>query len=182
MEETGGGAPTDRTGAAKPADRTWSSVAIPHHFQETEYTCGAASLRMVLEAVAGVALEENDLAQALRSNEQIGTRQRRLRQFMTDLGLNVQEFDTDTRLDTIRNCMASGRVVLILYHLQVEATDHYAVVLRIGPRRILLQDPWTGPATEMDLDAFDAAWRTKDGVAGRRSRWMLAVAAQAPLP
>lgn len=130
---------------------------------------------MLLQALWGFPLPESHLADELRTDEAIGTRQRVLRDYLQGLGLDVSERHTDTRLDEIRQAMADGRVVLVLFHLGSEATDHYAVVARIGPNRIVLHDPWEGPQREWGLEEFAAAWRTDGSVAGRKHRWMLAV-------
>jgi ABC-type bacteriocin/lantibiotic exporter with double-glycine peptidase domain len=172
----------DATGAPLPERRTHSPVPIPHHFQQTEYTCGPSSLAMMLEAVWGIPVPEAHLNQRLATNAEIGTRQRAIREYLLGLGLDVLERHTDTALDEIRLAMKDGRVVLVLYHLELpeEHTDHYAVVVRIGPNSVLLHDPYRGPATRMTLGEFDAAWRTDGSVQGRKNRWMLAVHVPTP--
>jgi predicted double-glycine peptidase len=174
------GRDVDLTGADLPAERTPAPVPIPHHFQETDYTCGAASVKMVLEALGLDHVDEAALARRLGTDDEIGTRQRRIVEELRRRGWDVAESHTTTSLDAIRHAMLDGRVVLVLYHLEAEKTDNYAVVRRIGPNRILLHDPWTGPDTEWPLAEFDALWHTRDGVPGRRDRWMVAVRAPTP--
>lgn len=150
-------------------------VQIPHHGQETDHTCGPAALRMILDALWGIRVEEESLAKRLGTDAHIGTRQRVLARFVGELGLEAVVHHTDTDVSEIGRLMDEGHVVVVCYWLDAEDTDHYAVVSRIDGHRIVLQDPWTGPETELSLEVFDAAWRCDNTVANRRDRWLLAV-------
>lgn len=150
-------------------------VDIPHHGQETDHTCGPATMRMVLDALWGIRVEEGSLAERLGTRPCIGTRQRVLARFVDDLGLEAVVRHTDTDLAEVGRLMDAGHVVVVCYWLTAGETDHYAVVSRVDGDRIVLQDPWTGPDTELPLEVFDAAWRCDPGVPLRRDRWLLAV-------
>lgn len=165
-----------------PRTRVHSPVLVPYHFQQTDFTCGPTSLRMMLSALLDVDLSEHHLARRLGTTPDIGTRQRHLVEYLRSHGLDVRERHTTTVLDEIATSMIDGRIVLVLYHLadDPEPTDHYGVVVRIGPLGVLLHDPWHGPEVLWSLADFEAAWRTDGSVPGRFSRWMLAVKVPEP--
>lgn len=150
-------------------------LTIPHHQQATDYTCGPASMMMVLDALWGIRIEEDSLARRLETTASIGTRQKVLARFVDELGLEALVRHTDTKIDEIRQLMADGHVVIVCYWLASEDTDHYAVVQRIGPATLVLQDPWAGPDTVISVPEFDAHWRGDPAVPTRHDRWLLAI-------
>lgn len=150
-------------------------VDIPHHGQQTDYTCGPAAMKMVLDAVAGLQLPEGHLADAMGTDPDIGTRQRMMHRFADELGLETFVRHTDTTLNEVRDAMRTGHVVIVCYWLPGEDTDHYAVVQQITPEAVVLHDPWEGPDTAMATETFEADWIGDHHVEDRRHRWMLAV-------
>ncbi len=150
-------------------------MEIAHHAQLTDYTCGPAAMKMALDGLVGLRLPEADLASAMGTRADIGTRQRMMYRFADELGLIAYVKHTNSQIEDIREAMATGHVVIVCYWLAPEDTDHYAVVAGLRGDRIILNDPWAGPATEMPLDEFDAHWLGDDAVEGRRDRWMLAL-------
>ncbi len=148
---------------------------IPHHTQETDYTCGPAAMKMVLDALWGIRIEETSLAARLETTEPMGTRQKVLLRFVGELGLEAVVHHTDTAVTEIGQLMADGYVVIVCYWLADEDTDHYAVVAHVDVDHIVLQDPWVGPETVWDWEYFDAHWRSDPAVVHRRDRWLLAV-------
>lgn len=151
-----------------------SPVDIPHHTQETDHTCGPAAVRMALEAIWGLRVEEESLAKQMGTTPDIGTRQKVMARLMETLGLNAVVRHTDTTLDELRQ-LVDTHVVIVCYWLAPEDTDHYAVVVAINDRRVRLHDPWVGPETEMTVADFDAHWYGDATVEGRRDRWLLAI-------
>ncbi len=150
-------------------------IDIQHHKQQTDYTCGPAALKMALDGLVGVRLPEAELASAMGTTPDIGTRQRMMYKFADEMGMVAYVKHTDTPLAAIRDAMADGHVVIVCYWLAPEDTDHYAVVAGIKDDHIILNDPWAGPETVMELDDFDNHWLGDDAVEGRRDRWMLAI-------
>ncbi len=156
-------------------------IDIPHHEQETDFTCGPAALKMVLDGLWGIRIEEQSLAEQLGTDAHIGTRQKVLAKFVEDLGLESVVHHSTTKVSEIGQLMRARHVVIVCYWLESENTDHYAVVSRINNREIVLHDPWTGPESSMSLEEFDAAWRGDSSVPMRRDRWLLAVRVPAKL-
>jgi len=156
-------------------DEVPSPVSIPYHAQETDVTCGPAAVKMVLDSLWGLRVEEASLATKLGTDAHIGTRQRVLATFLDAMGFEATVRHTDTKIEAIGQFMKSGHVIIVCYWLQSEDTDHYAVVEEIDAQRITLADPWTGPRTRIGIEDFDAAWRGDYLVPNRRDRWMLAV-------
>lgn len=154
--------------------------AIPHHYQETDHTCGPAALKMVLEHLWGIRVAEESLAARLGTDDFIGTRQRVLVRFIEELGLQGQERHTDTTIADLERLLDDGYVVMVCYYLEEEATDHYAVVQAVTRDHMVLQDPWLGPGTTLAREMFDAHWYSDPKVPARRDRWLLAIRARSP--
>lgn len=151
-----------------------SPVPVPHHRQEEDHTCGPASVKMVLDAIWGLRIEEESLAERMDTAQDIGTRQRVMARFMERVGLAATVRHTDTTLAELGDLMRD-HVVIVCYWLSAEETDHYAVVTHLGPESIELNDPWLGPESTMTRDEFDAHWYGDSTVEGRHDRWALAV-------
>lgn len=149
-------------------------VDIPHHSQEEDHTCGPAAVKMVLDALWGVRVDEESLAERLGTRADIGTRQRTITAFLQGLGLDAQPRHTDTTLADLRGLLRD-HVVIVCYWLAPEDTDHYAVVTAMDDVHITLADPWTGPESRWPLAWFDEHWYGDASVEGRRDRWLVAV-------
>jgi ABC-type bacteriocin/lantibiotic exporter with double-glycine peptidase domain len=154
---------------------TGAPVDVPHHYQQTDHTCGPATMKMVMEGVLGVEEDEQKLATAMGTSFAPGTRQRVMLEFARRNGMAAFERHTDTAVEEIRTLMKTGHVVVVCYFLPDEGYDHYAVVHSITSKKILLNDPWFGPETELDLESFDANWRSDPKVETRRHRWLMAI-------
>lgn len=148
---------------------------IPHHFQKTDHTCGPASLRMVFDSLWGATLPEAELADWLATDIDTGTRQRTIEGLVRRFGLSARSSHTETTIDDLRELLRCGHVIMVLYHLEAETTDHYAVVKRITDDEVVLNDPWLGPDVCLTTEDFEAMWVSKDDVPGRKDRWALAV-------
>ena len=152
---------------------------FPHHYQETDYTCGPAAMKMVVQGLLGEERPEAVLAAVMGTRDAHGTRQRSMLRFARLVGLAAFERHTDTTVEEVRALVADGHVVVVCYFLPEEGYDHYAVVQAIGRGRVRLLDPWYGPGREMSIEAFDRNWRSDERVATRRHRWFMAVRPQA---
>lgn len=148
---------------------------VSHHFQSTDHTCGPAALRMVFDSLWGVELLEDELAEWLETDQDIGTRQRAIEHLVGRFGLTARSFHTATTVDDLRELLKRGHVIMVLYHLEEENTDHYAVVKGITKHYVVLNDPWLGPDVPMAIHEFEGLWHTRDEVPGRKDRWALAV-------
>jgi len=150
-------------------------VDVPHHFQETDHTCGPAALKMVLESLWGTVLDEDELAELLATDHPNGTGQRAIEVLLSRSGLAVRSFDTETTLDELRPLLAQGHVIIVLYYLEVQSTDHYAVVTAIDDQHVVLSDPLLGPDIRLPRAEFESSWESRENIPGRRDRWALAV-------
>lgn len=130
---------------------------------------------MVFDSLWGAPLCEDELAEWLATDEDIGTRQRAMETLVSRFGLMARSYDTETTIDDLRDLLKRGHVIMVLYHLEEETTDHYAVVKYITNHYVVLNDPWLGPDVPMAIHEFEARWVTRDAVPGRKDRWALAV-------
>src|SRR5688572_5287276 len=117
---------------------------IPHYHQMTDYSCGAASLRMVL-AHFGMRTSEKRLAEALGTNTRTGTSRKAIIRHAKAKGLGVAARHHLTLADVAAD-VAAKRPVIVLYREPEEDVAHYAVCVGVTKTHVRLHDPWHGPA------------------------------------
>ena len=143
---------------------------IPHFRQLTDYSCGAASLRMVL-AHFGTRLSEKRLAEELGTNARTGTTRKALAAAAKSRGLAVAARHHRTIADVARD-LAAGQLVIVLYREPDEDESHYAVCVRVTKERVLLHDPWHGPAFSLSRREFLRRWY---GTHRATPRWAMTI-------
>jgi ABC-type bacteriocin/lantibiotic exporter with double-glycine peptidase domain len=138
-------------------------MSVPHYFQSSDQTCGAACLRMLFAAL-GVAHDEATIAQ---------------HRGLTPLGCTVQ--------DVVTGAQALGfNAALLPVHSEPAATAtlsnetpfvamidlaslgnpgpmfqwHFVVPLALAQGEVTFHDPADGPDRRAKLDDFLAAWAT----------------------
>ena len=138
--------------------------------QQKFWTCGPASLRMVLGAF-GIKKSEKELIPFLVKKGEPGTPNRSLSEVAERLKLNYV-VRRNASIADIRWYLSHGFGVIVSYFDSVEEVGHFAVVKRVGLRKIHLFDPWYGPKHEYSLKQFLPNWRSgfdKD------KRWFIAI-------
>lgn len=129
---------------------------IPHYYQSNEYSCGAATLRMVL-AGFGVRASETALARALGTNARTGTSRKTLATIAKARGLRTESGHGRT-LRHLAADLAAGRMVVVLYREPEEDVGHFAVCLRVTGASVTLHDPWHGPHFTLPRREFLRRW------------------------
>lgn len=129
---------------------------IPHYHQATDYSCGAASLRMVL-AHFGIRTSEKRLAAALGTNTRTGTSRKAIIDHAKTRGLEVTARHHLTLADVAAD-VAAKRPVIVLYREPEEDVAHYAVCVGVTKTHVRLHDPWHGPAFALTRRDFLRRW------------------------
>ena len=128
-----------------------------HHYQNTDWTCGPAVVRMVL-ASFGVRASEKALAREMKSNRRTGTRQTEVVRRLTSAGLRVTT-TYGRSLDRLDALVRRGASVIVIYQDRDGEEGHYAPLSGAGADRVSLRDPWYGPRYALPRREFMRRWR-----------------------
>lgn len=132
-------------------------MKLPYHKQESAYTCGAASMRMILEAI-GMKKSEKQISRLLNTNKVSGTRTAQFPQVAEKYKLDYRIERNDTSIQDLKRAYKKGFYIIVNYMLPGQG-EHYAVVSKIGRKNIYLHDPWVGPNTKYPIATFEKIWR-----------------------
>jgi len=109
--------------------------------QETEYTCGCASMRMVLNKLGLDIPSEERLAILLKTNDKQGTKPEDLVSVASEhFNLKVLE-GQNSRVDEIEKLHQRGYVVLLIISIDV---PHIVVYNGHNGNHVQIYDPWYG--------------------------------------
>ena len=145
-------------------------MKIPFFEQETDYSCGAACLRMVLGAF-GIRKSEAVLMNVLEKKGEPGTPNRSLPEVAEKFKLNYV-VRRNASIADVKWCLGHGFGVIVSYFDAIEQVGHFGVVKKIDSKKIHLLDPWHGPLCCYSLKEFLPNWRSgfdKD------KRWFVAI-------
>jgi predicted double-glycine peptidase len=131
---------------------------ITFHKQETCYTCGAAAMRMALEA-CGVKRSEKQVVKLLATNKVRGSWHKNFpvvaERFLLDYVVR-----RNATIDDLKQLMKEGYVVVVCYFYPPEKVDHYSVIRSIGKDGVAFWDPWWGPEHKLPLPYFRENWKS----------------------
>lgn len=131
---------------------------IPFHKQETCWTCGSASMRMILEA-CGIKKSEKQVVKLLGTNKIRGTWAKLYPQLAEKYNLNYIVKRNST-IDEVKKLMKDGYFILTSYYVPKEKVDHFVVVKKIDDEYIYFLDPCYGPEHKYKLIYFLKVWKT----------------------
>ena len=116
--------------------------------QETDYTCGVAVCRMVLDTYLDTVYDnELELIEILHTNDQTGTDYDDLCEAFKNFGLKDFIFETDSKLERCNQLRKEGYMIIMMIDI---GESHYSVYAgTVGSHKILLYDPYIG------IKAFD---------------------------
>jgi predicted double-glycine peptidase len=124
--------------------------------QETEWTCGPAVWRMILNSM-GHKRTENELVNILKSNSSTGTSYSRFKKIAECYKMDYIE-GSGKGTESIKTLIESGYTVIVCYYIPEEREDHYSIVKRIDSKFIYFIDPWYGPQHRYRLNQFLKVW------------------------
>ncbi|HLD58959.1 MAG TPA: C39 family peptidase [archaeon] len=148
-------------------------MKFPFFKQETQYTCGAASMRMAL-AFLGIEKTEKQVARLLHTNKVRGTWHESFPKAAERFKLNyfVQR---NSSIEGMKMLQKHGFVIIVSHMaLQEEKEGHYAVLKKIGKDSISFFDPWFGENKKYSLNTFNRIWKS-DPKFDNEKKWLFAV-------
>lgn len=110
--------------------------------QKKDYTCGCASVRMVLSTFGDIdnVPSEDVLEKILGTNDRIGTHPDRIEEYFRLGNFDVLR-GVDGSCDKIEKLISEGYCVMLMVSVDV---PHITVVNKINPTHIFLYDPFYG--------------------------------------
>ncbi len=139
----------------------------PDYRQQLPYDCGADCVRIVLD-IFGIDVDEEELIEALGTNDVEGTRYANIVQYLRQAGLEATA-NTGMTLEDLKAATAQGNPVITpiqeygtMKEEEEEQSGHYVVALGLEDEKITLQDPVAGRVV-MPADEFLSHWVDLDG-------------------
>ncbi|MFA6404534.1 MAG: C39 family peptidase [Candidatus Paceibacterota bacterium] len=145
------------------------TIKVPFYSQNSNTSCGPASLRMVLEYY-GIKKSELELKEISKQGKD-GTKHGGIIHVIVKSGLYAF-VDNDTSIISIKDQINNGHPVIINFIEPSNEEGHYAVVIGIDEDNIILNDPWNGEGFTLEIDKFEKRWRSSDG---KNKQWMVAI-------
>lgn len=138
---------------------------IPFLMKEFDFTCGAAALRMAIQALTEIDLTEKLVANLLGTSEVIGSP---LKLFEENLNIVLKALNKETDLTLEWTVNQNGsfellkefltkRYIVILNHKKISGGSHWAILRSISDNEIVLVDPEFGSKKTYLIEEFD--WR-----------------------
>lgn len=132
-------------------------MKIPYFKQGVDWTCGAASMRMVL-ASFGIRKSEKEIVGMLGTNKTRGTKNKAFSALAEKLKLSYAVKRNSSLVD-LKFFLGRGYKIIICYFILEEKTGHYAVVSKISRDKIHLLDPIYGEEHTLSLKEFVKIWK-----------------------
>ena len=145
-------------------------LTVPFFKQDTGYSCGPATLQMVLRYY-NIVMSEEDLIKKLHANKENGTLHKPMIALCQKEGLYVY-VNNDSSLEEIGGFLEHKIPVVIHFIEPSECDGHYSVVVGIEDDTVVLNDPWNGEKFKKKKKDFMKEWHSEDGV---HKKWMMAV-------
>jgi len=152
-----------------PTIRTWKAIRDDGiEKQDTDESCGSASVATILRSFYGADVSEQDIAQSVRLRGlEGGTFPALSRTSFTDLAQAVEQYGFRARGAALQfNDLASLRVPVIV-HLQYRGQEHFSVVRGVRKDGLVwLGDPAWGNRN-LTAYQFKKMWELDEGGKGR---------------
>ena len=147
-------------------------MAIPYFKQQSSWTCGPASLRMVL-ASFGIKISEAQLAKALKTNRIQGTAESALPLVAKQHKLTYH-LGRDGTFAQLQKFLKQRYQIIVSYYIPEEKTGHFSVLKRISKNTVYFLDPWYGPKHKLSKKSFLKVWKNNPA-RSKEKRWYFAV-------
>lgn len=145
-------------------------IKMKYFKQNTIISCGPVVLQMIFRYYGKIFSEET-LTQRLKPNEEIGTSHKKMIDLATAEGFYVYANEGSSLYEIAY--FVNEKIPVIVHFIEPDTEDgHYAVVVGIQRKNVVLNDPWNGEKFKMAKEEFERRWISKDG---RHKRWIMAV-------
>ncbi len=146
-------------------------IKMKYYQQNTIISCGPVVLQMIFHYY-GKYFSEDDLTQKLKpKNDDIGTPHYRMINLATSEGFYVYANEGSSLYEVAY--FVNEKIPVIVHFMEPDTDQgHYAVVVGIQKKNVVLNDPWNGEKFKMDKADFEKRWISQDG---KHKRWIMAV-------
>lgn len=148
-------------------------ILVPFYSQKFDYSCGAATLRMVL-AYWGINRSETTIARMAGTTKQHGTSPTGLVNAIRSMDLSYKR-SAQAQLADISAALRRGRPVLIHYREPGEESSHYALVVGMNDKEIIMHDAYHGKDFILSRAEFRRRWIGYLNYPHRNKGWMVEV-------
>ena len=136
-------------------------MTVPHLFQASEQTCGAACLRMLFAAM-GVLRDEATIAKCCEMTA-LGCTVQDLVRGAQSMGLNAEVLPIRRETEAIAALSNSAPFVAMIdlanmYGRGLMFQWHFVVMLALADDNVTFHDPADGPNRRVTLEQFLAGW------------------------
>lgn len=145
---------------------------IQYFKQQTNYSCGAAVVRSILASL-NVKKSEKEISRLLFTNKQRGTYTKNLINLIKELKLKYKT-KSNSSISELKKFLNQDYLIILLYYLEKDKTDHYAIIKNISKDKIYLLDPYLGPDTSYKITEFNKIWHS-DKRFEHKNKWFLAI-------
>ena len=145
-------------------------MKIPFFKQQTDYTCGAACMRMIL-ASFGIKKSETALKKLMGSSSMCGTWNKQFPQLAEKLNMDYIVL-RNAQQSEINRMLKDGFELIINFFDPKEKVGHYAVVKSITSSKIYLIDQWHGPNESYSWKEFLPLWKSS---LDKDKRWVFGI-------
>ena len=182
--------------AARPALPA-RALAVPLHQQETDYSCGAASLWSVLRYWGAFDGKERELYAPLKTTRKDGTEPPRIAEVARRFGLEA-ELRKGMSVSDLRAALDRGQTVIVDLQAWREGKTaktawkddwedgHYVVLIALDDRHAFFEDPVLNDSyAYMPVDELQVRWHDFEDRHGRTQRYWQAgivIAGKTPRP
>ncbi|MFT4310033.1 MAG: C39 family peptidase [Candidatus Woesearchaeota archaeon] len=129
-----------------------------HFAQQTNYTCGSASMRIAL-AQLGINVSEKKMEAMLKTNKIRGTWHKAFPIVAEHYKLNYMVSRNST-LQALKDALQQGYTIIVCYLYPPQKVDHYAVINNIGRTYIYFLDPFWGRHHRHSIAHFTKIWKS----------------------
>jgi len=140
-------------------------LAVQLYKQQTDYTCGPASLLMAMSHFGHIPKEVTELTlrQQMRIKKGVGVTRYWMGSIAKRYGFSVK-CAKDGTLDILRSYLNKGWPCIVMYK-DSPSSFHYSVVVSASPysQTIVLADPWSRSFVQWDEQKFITSWITPRG-------------------
>ena len=143
-----------------------------YYKQERSWTCGAASMRIVLSNL-GINKSENEIIRLLKTNKVRGTWSRNFALLANKLKLKYISGNANS-INDLRPLLKKGFMVIVCYYIPKDKVDHYSVINKIGKKNVYFLDPWYGADYALSIRYFDSVWKS-DNRWENQKKWFIAL-------
>ncbi len=143
-------------------------LKVPYFKQDTTYTCGAASVQMVLRYF-GVVESEARLAKLMHVDREYGTHHQAIIDELVAHGLFCYANNRSTLQEV--HYFLEQKLPVLVHYLEPENNEgHYALIIGHSDGSLVLNDPWLGKGVTFSEEMFECRWRDEQHT---HTRWLL---------